>query len=163
MRQTIFKFIIKWTIANLVTSFTVGSIAYILWTKGLYTGENPAYGDFMRSPDNPAQWIHVTRWYLFGQVIRGVLMGLALLPFYFSLLQMKRSKRFLVLTTVYLVFGFWSAAVPAPGTIEGLIYLKPDIGLWGHLLIQPQIVIQGLVLGGWMALWMGKKKDPPVI
>lgn len=159
MRNTILKFILKLTIVNLVSSFVIGSLSYLLLTKGLYSGENAAFGGFMRSPENPEQWVHVTRWFIIGQLIRGGLMGLALLPFYFALMQMKRSKRFLVLTGIYLVFGFWSAAVAAPGTIEGLIYLKPEVGLWGHALIQPQVILQGIVIGAWMALWMGKKQE----
>jgi hypothetical protein len=137
----------------------VGSVAFLLFSKGLYAGEDALYADFIRDPENPAQWIHVTRWFWIGQTIKGILMGMALLPFYFALMQMKRSKRFLVLTGIYLVFGFWSSAVAAPGTIEGLIYLKPDIGVWGHLFIQPQIILQGIIISGWMALWMGKKEE----
>jgi hypothetical protein len=159
MRHIIVQFLLKFIVVTLVTSFVIGSISYLLITKGLYSGENSVYGSFIRDPDNPEQWIHVTRWFIIGQVIRGLLMGLALLPFYYSMMQMKRSKRFLVLTSIYLVFGFWASSGPSPGSIEGLIYLKPDIGWWGHLLIQPQVLLEGACIGAWMALWMGKKSD----
>ena len=37
-----------------------------------------------------------------------------------------------------------ASAVAAPGTIDGLIYLRPEITPYAHLMVQPEIVVQGL-------------------
>lgn len=47
-----------------------------------------------------------------------------------------------------------ASAVAAPGTIDGGIYMRPEISLYAHLMVQPEIVLQGLVLGAWVARWM---------
>jgi len=52
------------------------------------------------------------------------------------------------------VLGYWASAVAAPGTIDGLIYLRPEITPYAHLMVQPEIVVQGLILGAWVARWM---------
>jgi len=42
-------------------------------------------------------------------------------------------KRFLFIASLYLVLGFWAATVAAPGTIEGMVYMRPLItphGTW---------------------------------
>jgi hypothetical protein len=39
-------------------------------------------------------------------------------------------------------------------TIDGLIYLRPEITPFAHLLVQPEIIVQGLILGAWVAWWM---------
>ena len=44
--------------------------------------------------------------------------------------------------------------VAAPGTIDGMIYMRPEITLYAHLLVQPEIVVQGLALCAWVAWWM---------
>ena len=63
-------------------------------------------------------------------------------------------KRFLTISGLYLVLGLWASAVAAPGTIDGLIYLRPEITPFAHLMVQPEIVVQGLILGAWVARWM---------
>jgi hypothetical protein len=56
------------------------------------------------------------------------------------------------------VLGYWAATVAAPGTIEGMVYMKPAITLYIHFIVQPEIVIQGLALGAWLAWWMPPKQ-----
>lgn len=162
MRKIILPFLFKITVVNVVSTFLVGSLFFLFLTKGLYTGEEGPYTDFMRNPEETDQWIHVSRWFFIGQVIKGVLMGLALLPFYYALMEMKRSKRFLVILGIYVIFGFWAAAVAAPGNIEGLIYLKADIGLKGHLFIQPHMLLQAALIAASLSMWMGKKATIPI-
>ena len=53
-----------------------------------------------------------------------------------------------------MVLGYWASAAAAPGTIDGLIYLRPEITPYAHLMVQPEIVVQALILGAWVALWM---------
>ncbi len=44
--------------------------------------------------------------------------------------------------------GHWetTATVPAPGTLEGMVYLRPFITPEVHLRVQPEIILQGLAL-----------------
>jgi hypothetical protein len=64
-------------------------------------------------------------------------------------------KRFLSISGLYIGLGFWAAAVAAPGTIEGMVYLRPIFTPVVHLTVQPEVILQGLALGAMVALWMG--------
>ena len=64
-----------------------------------------------------------------GQLLRGVLIGLALSPFLPVLRRWSVSKRTTAFTGLYLVIGFWAAALAASGNIERLVYLRPAFSL----------------------------------
>ena len=148
------NFALKVIIAHTVTYFIVGAIAYQVLTKPLYIGEHAVMSTFMRTEAEPEIWRHVMIWFLPAQVMRGLLMSLALFPFLDTLISWNLTKRFLAIAGVYLIFGFWASAVAAPGTIEGFVYLRPEFTLSVHLTVQPEIIIQGLLMNIWLAYWV---------
>jgi hypothetical protein len=149
----------KVTAAHVTTYFVAGVIAYSLLTKEFYTGPNPIFAAFMRTETEPELWGHVVRWFLPAQILRGVLLAAVLYPLFDVLKTWTFTKRWLFIASLYLVFGFWAATVAAPGTIEGLVYMRPFITPYAHLAVQPEIVLQGL---GLAALIAGAISEPPV-
>lgn len=147
-------FALKVIIAHTVTYFIVGAITYQLPTKPLYVGEHAVMSTFMRTEAEPEIWRHVMIWFLPAQVMRGLSMAVALFPFLDALVGWNLAKRFLAIAGVYLIFGFWASAVAAPGTIEGLVYLRPEFTLSVHLTVQPEIIAQGLLMSAWLAYWV---------
>jgi len=154
------NFAAKVTVAHVVSYFVVGAAAYALFTKPFYEGENPIFASFMRTPAEPELWRHAMTWFIPGQILRGALIAAVLYPFFDTLQAWSWRKRFLSISGLYLVLGFWASAVAAPGTIDGMIYLRPEITAHAHWMVQPEIVIQGLVLGAWVARWMGTPGRP---
>jgi hypothetical protein len=142
-----------------VTYFVIGAVAYQLLTKPFYEGENPAFGRFMRTPAEPELWRHAMTWSIPGQVLRRILGAGVLYPFFETLSSWGRFKRFLSISGLYLVLGYWASAVAAPGTIDGLIYLRPKLTVQAHLIVQPEIVVQGLLLGAMVAGWMPDRPE----
>ncbi len=151
------SFATKIIIAHTVTYFIVGAIAYQLLTKSLYEGPDPVFASFMRTPVDADAWRHVMIWFLPAQVLRGFIMALALYPFYETLIGWSIKKRFVALAGIYLIFGYWASAVAAPGTIDGLVYMRPEFTTRTHLIVQPEIIVQGTALAGWIALWLERK------
>ena len=100
-------------------------------------------------------WGHVTTWFLAAEFFRGLLIAAALYPFFRTLISWSFSKRFLSVSGLYIVLAFWAAAVAAPGTIEGMLYMRPIFSPAVHLRVQPEIILQGLMLGAIVAVWMG--------
>ena len=147
----------KVIIAHVVTYFIVGAFAYQFLTKKFYVGANPIFSTFMRTQSEPDMWSHVMTWFIPGQILRGLLIAAVLYPFFDTLKQWDFWRRFLSIAGVYLVLGFWASTVAAPGTIDGIIYMRPEITLYAHMIVQPEIVVQGLSLGAWVALWLGRK------
>lgn len=145
------RFVGNVVLAHATTYFIAGMIAYSTLTKQFYEGPNPVFASFMRTPAQPDSWRHAANWVLPGNLLRGVLIGLVLYPFLATFRAWPFRKRFLMISGLYLVLGFWAAAVAAPGTIEGFIYLRPEITPYAHLVVQPEIVIQGAAFGAWVA------------
>ena len=149
----------EFTAAHIMTYFIAGAIAYPLLTQEFYVGPNPIFKVFLRTEAEPELWGHVVTWFLPAQFLRGFLMAAALYPFFDTLMNWSFKKRFLSISGLYIVLGFWAAAVAAPGTIEGMVYMRPIFTPLVHLKVQPEIIVQGLALGAMVALWMG---PPPL-
>jgi hypothetical protein len=145
----------KVTAAHVITYLVAGTIAYPLFTKEFYVGSNPIFKVFMRTELEPELWRHVASWFLPALLLEGFLIAAALYPFFDTLMIWSFSKRFLSISGLYVVIGFWAATVAAPGTIEGMVYLRPVFTPLVHLKVQPEIIVQGLALGAMVALWMG--------
>ncbi len=144
----------KVIVAHVVTYFVVGALAYEFLTKEFYVGANPTFAKFFRTQADPELWNHVMAWFIPAQFLRGLLIATALYPFCDTLKAWGYWKRFLSIAALYIVLGFWAATVAAPGTIEGIVYLRPEITAYAHIKVQPEIVAQGLALGAWVAWWM---------
>ena len=151
------RFALTVILAHTVTYLIAGGIAYPLLTKPLYEGSDPVFTAFMRSPADPNLWQFVMKWFIPAQVLRGLLMAIALYPFYETLQEWSFGKRFLSLAGLYLIFGYWAAAVAAPGTIDGVVYMRPEY-LGTHLIVQLEIIVQGLALAAWVGWWIGRRR-----
>jgi len=137
--------------AHVTTYFLAGTVFYPWLTKPYYVGPNPIFAAFMRTETEPELWAHVVTWFLPAQLLRGALIAVVLYPLYDVLKAWPFLRRCLYVASFYLVFGFWAAAVAAPGTIEGLVYMRPFITPSVHLRVQPEIVFQGLALAVFIA------------
>jgi len=145
-RRGLVAFVLLVALAHAVTYFVVGALAFALLTHGLYEGADPLFGSYLRTPGETQLWQHVTTWFLPAQLLRGVLLGLALSPFLPLLGRWSAWQRTVAIAGLYLVFGFWAAALAAPGNIEGLVYLRPAFSLDVALLVQPEIIVQGAAM-----------------
>ena len=144
--------------AHVLTYFVVGAIAYQFLTKDFYIGPDPIFKTFMRTEAEPDLWAHVMRWFLPAQILRGILIAAVLYPFFDTLSGWPFRKRFLAISGLYLVFGLWAAAGASPGSIEGMVYMRPFITPAVHLKVQPELVVQGLALSALVAWWMAPRK-----
>jgi hypothetical protein len=153
-KKRFITFALKVIFAHVVTYFIIGTIAYQFLTKPFYVGVNPIFAAFMRTEAEPDLWRHVMTWLIPGQVLRGLLIAVALSPFFNTLVQWNFRRRFFSIAGLYLALGFWASTMAAPGTIDGMIYMRPEITMHVHLMMQPEIITQGLLLAAWVARWM---------
>jgi hypothetical protein len=145
-------FVLLVAIAHAITYFLVGALAFATLTHRLYEGADPLFGSYLRTPGEIQLWEHVTAWFLPAQLLRGVLIGLALSPFLPLLRRWSVWRRTVAVAGLYLVIGFWAAAVAAPGNIEGLVYLRPEFTLDVVVLVQPEILVQGAAMSFLVAI-----------
>jgi hypothetical protein len=151
-------FTVKVMAAHVTTYFLAGTIFYPLLTEKYYVGPNPVFAVFMRTTMDAVLWHHVVTWFLPAQILRGVLIAVVFYPLYDLLSRWSFLKRLFYSASLYLVLGLWAATVAAPGTIEGMVYLRPFITPLVHLTVQPEIVLQGLALALFIA---GAMMNPP--
>jgi len=149
-------FVVLVAVAHTITYLVVGALAFAFLTHGLYEGADPLFGSYLRTPGEADLWQHVTTWFLPAQLFRGALLGLALSPFLEVLHGWSVWRRALAVAGLYLVFGFWAAAVAAPGNIEGLVYLRPEFSLDVVLRVQPEIILQGAAMSAVVAIGIGR-------
>lgn len=148
------QFALKVTTAHVLTYFVAGAAAYAFLTHEFYIGQNPIFATFMRTEAEPGLWAHVMRWFLPGQILRGLLLAIALYPFLPTIEGWPFCKRLGSIAGLYLIIGCWAAATASPGTIEGLIYLRPEITMRAHLLVQPEIIVQSVAMAALIAWWL---------
>jgi len=144
-------FVAKIVAAQVTTYFLAGAVFYPLLTKPYYVGPNPIFAIFMRTEADRELWPHVVNWFLPAEMLRGVLVAGVFYPLYDILKEWHFLKRFFYAAGLYLVLGFWAASVAAPGTIEGMVYLRPFITPEVHLRVQPEMILQGLALALFIA------------
>jgi hypothetical protein len=140
------SFVAKTIAAQVTTYFLAGAVFYPLLTKPYYEGPNPIFAVFLRTEADMGLFAHVVNWFLPAEILRGILIAALLYPLYDTLKAWPFLKRFLYLASLYLVLGFWAATVPAPGTLEGMVYMRPFITPEVHLRVQPETILQGLAL-----------------
>ncbi len=85
-------FACKVIVAHVVTYFIVGAIAYQLFTKQFYEGSDPIFSTFMRTPAGGEVWRHVMTWFVPGQIARGLLIVVALYPFFDAVKSWPRNE-----------------------------------------------------------------------
>jgi hypothetical protein len=158
MTRAVVHFMLRFLIVHTVVYFLIHGISYEWYLSIWYSNPDSNVSSFMRNPDDSRVWAHVWRWILPAQILRGVFLSLAFTPFYIYLMQMTRSKRFLVIAFILFFIGGLGTYIPGPGSVEGLLHMHPDLGLGFHLAFQPIVLIESFLTAGFIALWMGPKR-----
>ena len=143
------------TVAHVVTYIAVGALAYPLLTREFFEGSAGLASQVMRTPAEPALWVHVTRWMLPFQVLRGVLIALVLYPFLETLTRWSYTKRLAGIAGLYVVLGQWASTVAGSGTIEGWLILRPEFTTPSVVVkAMGEGLVQGVALSAWVARWV---------
>lgn len=158
IRKGVATFVVKIVAAQVTTCFLAGAVFYPLLTKPYYVGPNPIFAIFLRTEADRELWVHAVNWFLPAEILRGILIAAVFYPLYDVLKAWPFLKRLFYISSLYLVLGFWGATVAAPGTLEGMVYMRPFITPEVHLRVQPEIILQGLALALFIA---GAMMEPP--
>jgi len=151
-------FVAKIAAAHVTAYFLAGAVFYPLLTKPYYVGPNPLFAAFLRTEADTGLWAHVVNWFLPVEILRGILIAAVFYPLREVLTPWPFLKRWLYIAAIYLVLAFWAASAPAPGTLEGIVYMRPFITPAVHLRVQPEMILQGLALALFIA---GAMMDKP--
>ncbi len=126
-------------IVHLVTYYVAGLVAYFIQWNGVYGG--PAMQNFMKPPSEYAPWV------IPSQILRGIVLAIALYPFLSRILEMKRWG-WVSVSSLYLLIG---TIAGSGGVIELIVYTTTPI--YFTLATLPEIAAQGLMFGFLLVFW----------
>jgi len=131
-------------ILHVVTFLTAGWIALALQWEGVYGGEAAQF--FFRDPNSQ----YVQMWLIPTEILRGILLAIALYPFLGRIMEMKRWG-WLAVASNYLLIGEIGV-----GTIELITYSNlPASFLWASV---PEAALDALLFGYLLVLWQRRAK-----
>ena len=126
-------------ILHVVTFLTAGWIALALQWEGVYGGETVQF--FFRDPYSQ----YVQTWLIPTEILRGILLAIALYPFLGKIMEMKRWG-WLAVASNYLLIGEIGV-----GTIELITYSNLPASFL--LASVPEAAIDALLFGCLLVLW----------
>lgn len=140
----------KVVLVQTVTYFIFGLLMSNLFNYGrLFQQE--VIRDFMRPIDSPYVFFGP-----FIQPIRGFLFALGLWPIRNTIIENRRG--WLILWSIFVVFGILGTPAAAPSSLEGVIYSK--LPLWYHLIGLPEILLQTLTFSLILVWWEKRRYQP---
>ncbi len=134
------------TALHLVTYWLAGTISYLLVTHVYYTG--PQALPEMRDPSGP----FVQKWILPAEILRGILLALALFPLRRALFELGRWGG-AVVASLLLVIG---PIAGISGIVEGIVFTK-NAHFDLFIVSFPEILVQTLLFG-YLLLWWDRRR-----
>jgi hypothetical protein len=150
------RFVLIIMLAHTLSYLIAGGVSYQLVTKPFWEGQNPLLSAYLRTPGNPELWNFAMTWQIPVQILRSLLLGLALLPLYKTLKEWGVIQRFSFLSILFFVFTHLASAAPSPANLEGLAYMKPEFIKLGFFKMQIEMVLYSLFVGLIAAKWLFK-------
>lgn len=139
------SFLAKVTVVHTITYHIAGWTSFLLILHQYVPGMgDKALTWYYKDPSVFGPWV------LPAQILRGILLGIALYPFRARFLELGY-KGGLAIAGLYLLIGQFACPGTAPGAIEGFVYTR--IPLDFQLAVIPEIVAQGFALGYLVYLW----------
>ena len=140
-------FFLRVTILHVVTYMVIGALSYVLIAKNFWVGTDAVPG--LRDPSGEI----VTRWMLPAQILRSLLLAVALYPLRRAFMQLGRCGG-LVIASLLVIIGSGSVG-GVGGLIESVVYTE-DVPLGLVLAHLPGVVIQALLFGYLLLSWERK-------
>ncbi len=130
-----------------VLSYMIAGMLALRISKDIYDGQNRLM-DYHRDMSDEKESKHVHKWFIPGQILRGLLLSIILYPILAPLGELSFGLRFFFFAGLMFVYTHVACAAPCPDNIEGLIYMKERyIKKPSFLKFQFEMVIYSLLLG----------------
>lgn len=141
--RAFWSFALKVTAVHTVTYFIAGQIS-IHTLLGPYVYGPKALTTYYKDPAAFGLWV------LPDQILRGILLAIALYPFRQRILELGKWGG-LAVAGIYLLVGQFACPGTSPGSLEGFVYTRIPIDF--QFAVLPEIIAQGLALGFLLCWW----------
>ena len=130
-----------------VLSYMIAGMLALRISKDIYDGKSRLM-DYLRDMSDEKESKNVHRWFIPGQIVRGLLLSIVLYPILLPLGDLSFGVRFLFFAGLMFVYTHVACAAPCPDNIEGLIYMKDRyIKKPSFFKFQFEMAIYSLLLG----------------
>jgi len=130
-----------------VLSYMIAGMLALRISKDIYDGKSRLM-DYLRDMSDEKESKNVHRWFIPGQIVRGLLLSIVLYPILLPLGDLSFGVRFLFFAGLMFVYTHVACAAPCPDNIEGLIYMKERyIKKPSFFKFQFEMAIYSLLLG----------------
>ncbi len=140
------RVIFSYIICHLISYFIVSIPYYHFVMKDFYNGSDPVFQKFLITENQHILWHEAMNEVIPIQLMSAFLYSILLL-LVFDWLKDQTYFRFLffIFWTKGIVGGIISAS-PAPGNLEGILFLSPEITLKIHFLVLIEILLQAILV-----------------
>lgn len=132
-----------------LSAYILVSIPYFqLIMKDYYEGENAVFPLFLITANDGAAWSRAMTWLFPTLIIQAILMVSFLLVIWDWFRAQTFDKQMFVLVWMRTVLGGIASISPAVGSLEGMVFLIPEVSISIHLYVIFEIFLQSLVQAG---------------
>lgn len=132
-----------------LSAYILVSIPYFqLIMKDYYEGENAVFPLFLITANDGAAWSRAITWLFPTLIIQAILMVSFLLVIWDWFCAQTFDKQMFVLVWMRTVLGGIASISPAVGSLEGMVFLIPEVSISIHLYVIFEIFLQSLVQAG---------------
>ncbi len=139
-------FSLWFTLIHLLSYMTAGMLALRI-SKDIYEGKSRLM-DYHRDMSDDVESKHVHKWFIPGQILRGLLLSIILYPVIGPLGELTFVMRYAFFAGLMFVYTHLACAAPCPDNIEGFVYMKKRyITKSSFFKFQYEMVIYSLLFG----------------
>ncbi|MCW7491465.1 hypothetical protein ND861_02230 [Leptospira sp. 2 VSF19] len=132
-----------------LSAYLLVSIPYFqLVMKDYYEGQNAVFPLFLITANDGAAWSRAMTWLFPALLIQAILIVCFLIVIWDWFRLQTFGKQMFVLVWMRTVLGGLASISPAVGSLEGMVFLIPEISLSIHLYVVFEIFLQSLVQAG---------------
>lgn len=118
------KFILLFTVSHVFSYIVAGAMA-LNFSKDIYESKNRLC-NFLNDMADQKERQHVEKYFIPAQIVRGLLMGLVLLPLFSAIKNLVFITQFIFFVSLIFVYTHISSASPFMDNIEGQVYFKKE-------------------------------------
>ncbi|MFO7929127.1 MAG: hypothetical protein R6U35_05630 [Candidatus Humimicrobiaceae bacterium] len=135
-------------------AYTLAGMLALRISNDIYEGKSRLM-DYLRDMSIEKESKHVQKWFIPGQIVRGILLSIILYPILIPLGELAFGMRFLFFTGLMFIYTHLACAAPCSDNIEGLIYLKERyINKTLFLKFHFEMIIYSVALGFFVSFFL---------
>lgn len=142
-----------------LSAYLLVSVPYFqLVMKEYYEGENAVFPLFLITASDGAAWSRAMFWLFPALILQAILMVSFVILIWDWFQTQSFGKQMFVLIWMRTMLGGFAAISPAVGSLEGMVFLIPEVSISIHLYVVFEIFLQSVVQAGIFLILVNRGK-----